>query len=67
MVLAIYKKDPRTKLEKQTTPSPPLLQNLKTTAAENTSGDETTWGEVNMRCHAEVEEDHLKWLSIMEE
>jgi hypothetical protein len=36
-------------------------------AVENTSGDETTWGEVDMRCHAEVEEDHLKWLSIMEE
>jgi hypothetical protein len=43
------------------------LQNLKTTTAENTSGAETTWGEVDMWCDAEVEEDHLKWLSSMEE
>jgi hypothetical protein len=34
-----------------------LLLNLEATAAEITARDETTWGEVDVRCRTKVEEE----------
>jgi hypothetical protein len=41
--------------------------NLDAAAAENVTEDETTWGEVGVRCRTEVEVDPPLWLSSLEE
>jgi hypothetical protein len=68
MALTNSKKDPRGKPKKRSGPSPPTRRlNLDAVAAENVTGEETTWGKVGLRCRAEVEVDPPLWLSGLEE
>jgi hypothetical protein len=66
-VLTNSKKDLRKKLETRPSPSPPTALNLRTPATEHTTGDKTTWDELDDGRRVEVEQDPPLWHSGLEE